>query len=171
MELDHCGDSAYHLRVLVGLNFLSVKENAKILNIGCGKGFWLYKFKKQLPNCSIAGIDISKYALENAKEEVRPYLKLGNAAKLDFPDKSFDFIFSHACLYNLRVGELFTAIKEIERVKKESGASWISLESYRNPEEQVNLQCWSLTCRNFFDIEEWAWVFKSSGYRGDHEYF
>ncbi len=24
MELDHCGDSAYHLRVLVGLNFLSV---------------------------------------------------------------------------------------------------------------------------------------------------
>ncbi len=26
MELDHCGDSAYHLRVLVGLNFLSVGE-------------------------------------------------------------------------------------------------------------------------------------------------
>ncbi len=26
MELDHCGDSAYHLRVLVGLNFLSVRK-------------------------------------------------------------------------------------------------------------------------------------------------
>ena len=37
----------------------NLKSDAKILDIGCGKGFLLYEFRKLLPECEIFGIDIS----------------------------------------------------------------------------------------------------------------
>ncbi len=45
-----------------------------MLDVGCGKAFLLYELKKLLPNLQITGFDISKYALKNAKEEVKDYL-------------------------------------------------------------------------------------------------
>src|SRR3989344_4159157 len=45
-------------------------DNAKILDVGCGKGFLLFELKKLLPQCTIKGLDISRYAIDNAKEEI-----------------------------------------------------------------------------------------------------
>ena len=45
----------------------NLPNNAKILDVGCGKGFLLYEFKKLLPECTIIGFDISEYAINNAK--------------------------------------------------------------------------------------------------------
>ncbi|MBT5373838.1 MAG: methyltransferase domain-containing protein, partial [Rhodospirillaceae bacterium] len=46
-----------------------LKAGDRILDIGCGKGFLLYEFTQAMPGVEIAGIDISEYAIENAKEE------------------------------------------------------------------------------------------------------
>ena len=43
-------------------------------------------------------------------------------------------------------------------------------ESYRNNQELFNLQCWALTCETFFSPNEWMWIFKESGYKGDYEF-
>ena len=45
-----------------------------------------------VPGLEVVGIDISSYAIENAKEEVRPFLQVCDARKLPFADKSFDLI-------------------------------------------------------------------------------
>ena len=45
----------------------SLPEDAKILDIGCGKGFFLFDLLKLKPNSEVVGIDISKYAIKNAK--------------------------------------------------------------------------------------------------------
>jgi hypothetical protein len=50
------------------------------------------------------------------------------------------------CFHNLRLFEIQKAITEIERVGKNK---YIMLESYRNEQEQFNLQCWALTCESF----------------------
>lgn len=53
------------------IQYYDIKENASILYIGCGKGFILYEFKKFLPKEGLVGIDISGYAVENAKDEIK----------------------------------------------------------------------------------------------------
>ena len=48
-----------------------IKSDAKILDVGCGKGYLLHEFKQILPDCKIYGIDISEYAISNAKEVLK----------------------------------------------------------------------------------------------------
>lgn len=141
---------------------------ASILDVGCGKGYLLYEFTQVVPDARVAGIDVSEYAIAYAKEEIRPFVQVGNATKLPFPDKSFDFVVSITTLHNLYNYELDAAFKEIERVGR--GAKHIVIESYRNEREKANLLYWQLTCRSFYTPREWEWVFERSGYTGDYSY-
>ncbi|MBI2264645.1 MAG: class I SAM-dependent methyltransferase [Armatimonadetes bacterium] len=142
--------------------------DAAILDVGCGKGFLLYEFTQVRPQARVAGIDLSRYAVENAKEEVKPSLETGTAANLPFPDRSFDFVVSVNTLHNLYNYELWQALKEIERVAR--GPKHIIVESYRNEREKVNLLYWQLTCRSFYSPKEWEWFFHQAGYTGDYSY-
>ena len=69
-------------------------------------------------------------------------------------------------MHNLKIDELASALKEIERVGKKK---YIAMESYRNVTELFNLQCWALTAEAFFNNDEWAWLFDHFGYTGDYE--
>jgi SAM-dependent methyltransferase len=137
----------------------------RILDVGCGKGFQLYEFTQALPGVEVTGIDLSDYAIANSKEEVRPFLQAGNANELPFEDNSFDFVFSITTLHNLFNRDLYAAVQEIERVG--SGAKHITVESYRNEREKMNLMYWQLTCRAFHTPEEWQWLLDHAGYSGD----
>ena len=73
------GGFSYHPRFWTGVvqdmvNHYKLTEKSKILDVGCGKGFMLYDFKKALPSITVRGIDISEYAIENAMEDMKPYL-------------------------------------------------------------------------------------------------
>ncbi len=142
--------------------------DAKVLDVGCGKGFLLYEFTQVLPQATVAGLDISEYAIQNAKEEVRPFLHQGSASTLPFADKSFDFVYSILTLHNLYLPDLWKALQEIERVSR--GPKYIVVETYRNEREKVNLLYWQLTCRAFHTPGEWEWMFSEAGYTGDHSY-
>jgi len=121
-----------------------------------------------IPGAEVAGIDISQYALDHAKEEVRQNLRVGRAERLSFPDRSFDFVVSVNTLHNLFNYELWPALREIERVAR--GPKHVVIESYRNEREKVNLLYWQLTCRAFHTPEEWEWLFEQAGYTGDYSY-
>ncbi len=141
-------------------------KKPKILDVGCGKGFLLFDFLKVVPDAEIFGLDISKYALENSKEEIRERLVLGNATKLPWPDKSFDLVISINTLHNLYNYQLDLALREIERVSKDS--KYICVESYRTEEEKANLLYWQVTCESFCTPKEWKWWFKKTEYSGDY---
>lgn len=150
------------------ISLYKLSNDAKILDVGCGKGFLLYEFKKLLPNCRVVGFDISKYATENAKEEIKTNLFIHKAQdKYPFKDKEFDLVVSITTLHNLYIPEIKSALKEIERVGKNK---YIVLDSYRDEKELFNLQCWALTCEAFFKPEEWVWLFNEFGYTGDYEF-
>ncbi len=143
-----------------------LKPGDRILDIGCGKAFLLYEFTQAVPGTEVAGIDISEYGIEHAKKEVHPFLKLGTADDLPWPDNSFDFVYSINTFHNLRAPELKRALQEMERVS--TGKAWLCVESYRNEREKMNLLYWQLTCASFYDTEEWRWLFEEWGYSSDY---
>ena len=57
----------------------SLKPGDRVLDVGCGKAFLLYEFTQAVPGIEIAGIDISCYGIDNAKEEARPFLQVASA--------------------------------------------------------------------------------------------
>ena len=147
----------------------NIQPGHKILDVGFGKGYLLYEFTQVVPGVEVAGIDISEYGLENAKDEIKRFLQVGNAISLPFEDDSFDFVVSITTLHNLYNYELNSAVKEIERVGKGTNKH-IAIESYRNEREKANLLYWQLTCRSFYTPKEWEWVFEQCGYTGDYSY-
>ena len=142
--------------------------NARILDVGCGKAHLLHELKQLLPDAEVAGFDISRHALGDAPEPIRPYL-FRYRAQDPYPwgDKHFDLVISFGALHNLRVFELEAAVREIERVGKQK---YVMVESYRNELEQFNLECWALTAEAFFDTAEWIWLYRHFGYTGDYEF-
>lgn len=145
-----------------------LKSDASILDVGCGKAYLLYELKQLLPQARIAGFDISEHGIADSKEEVRGDLFVHRAEEpYPFADDEFDLAISLNCLHNLPLPKLHTALKEMERVGKQK---YLCVESYRNEEEQFNLQCWALTCEAFLDTESWVWFFDHCGYGGDYEF-
>lgn len=149
-------------------NFYNLPKNAKILDIGCGKGYLLYDFLKVLPNAEIYGLDISKYALENSKSEIKDALIQGNATSLPFDDNFFDLVISINTLHCLEAPDLFRALKEMERVGKSN--KYLCVESYRNEIEKANLLYWQVSCEAFNTPKEWQWWFEHAGYKGDYSF-
>ena len=144
-----------------------IKGGMNVLDVGCGKGYLLYEFTQILPDLQITGIDISHYGVENAKEEVRPFLEVGSAVELPYPDRSFDLVVSLGVLHNLPLEDVFRAVPEIERVGR-GAAKYLMVESFRNEREKANLPYWQLTCLSFHSPGTWAWIYGKCGYTGDH---
>lgn len=145
-----------------------IKAGDKILDVGCGKGFLMFDWTKVVPGVEIYGIDISEYAIQNAKEEIKDRVRIGNATSLPWSDGEFDLVYSLNTLHNLHNYELDKALREIERVGKNN--KYICVESYRNEEEKVNLLYWQVTCEAFNSPDAWQWWFKQTGYTGDHSF-
>jgi len=150
------------------IKIYNLKSDSKVLDIGCGKGYLLHEMKLLIPDLDIVGIDSSDYGLENAKEEIKPFIHKHKAEdKLPYLDKEFDLVISLGTFHNLRLKQLKLALNEMERV---GNKGYLMLESYRNEKELFNLQCWALTAESFFDKDEWIWLYNNFGYTGDYEF-
>ena len=143
-------------------------DDAAILDVGCGKAFLLYELSQLLPRARIVGVDISDYALEHAKEEVKPMLQWASADALPFGDDEFDLVISINTLHNLYLPQLWQALQEMQRVGR--AHRYLTVEGYRNEREKANLMYWQLTCRAFHTPEEWQWLFEQAGYSGDYSF-
>lgn len=151
------------------IEHFNLNKNLKVLDVGCAKGFMLFDLKEAIPNIEVEGVDISSYAIENAKEEIKPFLKVANAKKLPYEDNSFDLVISINTIHNLEKEECAKALKEIERVSK--GKSFITVDAYRNEEEKEAMFAWNLTAKTIMSVDEWKKFFKDVGYTGDYYWF
>lgn len=145
-----------------------LKAGDRILDIGCGKAFLLYDFTKVVDGLELHGIDLSEYAIGNAKEEIRDRVQVGNATRLPWPDNYFDFVYSINTIHCLHNYEMEKALQEMVRVSR--GHKYICVESYRNEAEKANLLYWQVTCEAFCTPEAWRWWFEKTSYDGDYSF-
>jgi SAM-dependent methyltransferase len=139
---------------------------ASILDLGCAKGFMLADFQKLMPQATLAGIDLSSYAVERAQPEVKALIQVGNGAALPFPDRSFDLVVSINTLHNLKRPECIQALREVERVKRKH--AFVMVDGWHSPEEAQAMREWVLTAETMMDADAWRGVFAEAGYTGDY---
>src|ERR1700728_150908 len=150
------------------IDIYGLKNGDKVLDVGCGKAHLLHEMTRLLPGLEVTGFDISQHGLAEAKEDIRPRLFRYRAQDpYPFGDRSFDLVISLGCFHNLRLFELQSALREVERVGKNK---YVMVESYRNELEMFNLECWALTAESLFHTSEWIWLYEHFGYTGDYEF-
>ena len=150
------------------IDIYQLGPRSRILDVGCGMAHLLYELQQLLPDAELCGFDVSHYAIQHSPETIRDKLINYRAEDIyPFGDDYFDLVMSISTLHNLRIFELDTALREIERVGKQA---YILVESFRNERELFNLQCWGLTPYAFFDPASWIWLLRHFGYSGDYEF-
>lgn len=70
---------------------LAKAARPRVLDIGCGRGILLSKFKRYLPTTEICGIDLDPGARENAPVELRDNILIGAVEDIP-PERKFDII-------------------------------------------------------------------------------
>jgi ubiquinone/menaquinone biosynthesis C-methylase UbiE len=116
-------DPAFAKRARFILETIAKEKPKIILDIGCGRGFYvhalsLYSFLEE-----INGIDIQKEYISQAKKNVhdrRVHLQVGNVYKLPYSSSSIDFIICSEVFEHLTDEK--KALSEIKRVLKKRGS-------------------------------------------------
>jgi len=147
----------------------SLTSQSSVLDVGCAKGFMLYDLSQEIPGITVAGIDISDYAIEHAKPEIRDSVIVADASELPFDDDSFDVVISINTVHNLDLAECRQALQEIERVSRVG--AFVTVDAYRNEAERGRMMDWNLTAKTIMSTDEWVDFFAESGYTGDYYWF
>jgi SAM-dependent methyltransferase len=150
-------------------DYYNLTPESRILDVGCGKGFMLFDFMELMPDATLSGIDVSEYAIEYAKEEVKPFLQVANAKDLPFEDNAFDLVISINTVHNLEREECKQALQEIERVSAKD--KLITVDAYHTEEERQRMEMWNLTALTILHVDEWKSLFEEAGYTGDYYWF
>jgi SAM-dependent methyltransferase len=151
------------------IQHFGLRNGHALLDVGCAKGFMLHDLKQALPNVNAQGIDISEYAIENSKKEVKPFLQVACATDIPFENNAFDVVTSINTVHNLELDACGKALQEIERVSK--GKAFITVDAYRNNEEKQRMHEWNLTAKTIMHVDEWKVFFQDVGYTGDYYWF
>jgi SAM-dependent methyltransferase len=145
-----------------------IGAGTRVLDVGCAKGFLLHDLRQVAPGVEAFGVDVSEYAIVNGMEDVRPGLVRGAAEWLPFPDGAFDVVLCVNTIHNLTEELCKQAVREIERVTRPGGHSYIQVDSWLNDRQREDFLNWQLTAQTFFGPEGWRQVFAECGYAGDY---
>lgn len=108
-------------------NFASTRD-LRVLEIGCGMGTDGAQFAKA--GADYTGIDLTDAAVELARKRfqvsgLKGQFRVADAERLDFPDASFDLVYSHGVLHH--TPDIEAAVREIHRVLKPGGRAMVML--------------------------------------------
>jgi ubiquinone/menaquinone biosynthesis C-methylase UbiE len=112
----------------------------RVLEIGCGLGTDGAQFAKA--GADYTGIDLTEAAIELARQRfqlstLRGTFQVGDAEKLDFPDNTFDVVYSHGVLHH--TPDIQSAIREIHRVLRPGGRAKVMLYHRNSYNYRVNI--------------------------------
>src|SRR3990172_8225136 len=105
-------------------NLDHVLQNKKVLEIGSAKGFVVEAMRDLGINAY--GIDVSQYAYDCAREDIKPYLRVEDSrtALVDYTNNEFAFLFSRWTLICFTDEELASMVIQMNRIARQQ-VHWI----------------------------------------------
>ena len=150
---------------LVFLELLNVKKNKRILDIGCGTGYFL-KLADRL-GLETSGIDVSNEAVAISRNNSpKSTIKVGQAENLKFTSNMFDYVVCIGALEHFI--DMSKSLAEMYRVGDSKAKYCIVVPnknfiywklSFKQGTEQQDIN------ENIFSKTEWESLFKSSGFK------
>ena len=141
---------------------------SSVLDLGCAKGFFLADVKEQCPGITVAGLEISDYAIANAVDSAKPCIVRGSADNLKrYPDHSFDFVAAMNTLHFLTPEGAERGLREMMRVGKK-GKYFVQVDAFTNPTERERLLAWAPIIKTVYSVDQWLDLFQKVGYDGDY---
>jgi ubiquinone/menaquinone biosynthesis C-methylase UbiE len=98
----------------------------RVLDVGCGTGSLVVLIKQLFPSVAVVGLDPDRKALARASRKARRagvtiQLDRGFSDVLDYPDSSFDRVFSSFMFHHLERVDKERTLRAIRRVLKDHG--------------------------------------------------
>jgi ubiquinone/menaquinone biosynthesis C-methylase UbiE len=131
--LQNVGDIAFKRRVTTIVRGLEIQDQDKILDCGCGEGFYL-KIISDLSSCRLYGFDRDEQALNRARQELdgsQVRFDQGDIYDLPYQDEEFDKVILSEVLEHLP--DDVNALTEVKRVLKPGGILFITVPNRNYP--------------------------------------
>ncbi|MGD9332943.1 MAG: methyltransferase domain-containing protein [Desulfobacterales bacterium] len=105
----------------IGLSLFQPAEGARVLEVGCGTGTQLAFYQDQ--GYRVAGIDLSPAMLQVARGRLagRSSICRGDAARLPYPDDSFDLVLAALVLHEMAPPQRLAVLEDMSRVLARNG--------------------------------------------------
>jgi len=132
----HLTDAGRHRlerRASVAIQFARLQKGVTVLEPGAGSGEFTERLARS--GAAICAVELSPRQLELARLRLGPVtnvrLVVGDAGRLDFPDKTFDAVVGLSVLHHLRLNK---ALPEFFRVLKPGARVFFSEPNMLNPQ-------------------------------------
>ncbi len=143
-----------------------LEKGSKVLELGCAKGYLLIEFHKL--KMDVYGVDISKYAVDNAHSDIKDRLKIGRLADMNFKENYFDLVLSKELLPHLKMDELLQVLKETKRISKDN--IFHMIQCGRNEKELELMKKWDHTHQILMTPTKWVEFFNQNNYNCDYQF-
>ena len=134
---EHRYRKEWHIPAAAGFNH---SKDLAVLEVGCGLGTDGAQFAKA--GADYTGIDLTDAAVELAKRRFELFqlpgtFRVADAERLDFPDNSFDLVYSHGVLHH--TPDTAAAVREVHRVLRPGGKAVVMLYHRDSYNYRVNI--------------------------------
>jgi ubiquinone/menaquinone biosynthesis C-methylase UbiE len=127
-------DPAFARRAKIIFQELNLSGDEKVLDVGCGRGFYLNVLSSCWPNLKLHGVDLNERYLSIAKKLLKGttarFVK-ADIVKLPFRDNYFDCVIASEILEHVEKDK--KALAEIKRVLKPEGILMITVPNSNYP--------------------------------------
>jgi ubiquinone/menaquinone biosynthesis C-methylase UbiE len=132
--LQNTGDMALKRRALNVINELELKNGDRVLDVGCGDGYYLHLLSNLGMDLKLTGTDFDEAGLKKAKSNLNgkiPLYKADLMKKLPFKTNSFDKIVMSEVIEHLP--DDTKGLKEVYRVLKVDGTLCLTVPNHNYP--------------------------------------
>lgn len=134
---EHRYAKEWHIPVAAGF---AQSKDLRVLEVGCGLGTDGAQFARA--GADYTGVDLTQAAVDLAKRhfelfELPGTFRVADAERLDFPDNSFDIVYSHGVLHH--TPDTAAAVREVHRVLRPGGKAVVMLYHRNSYNYRINI--------------------------------
>jgi SAM-dependent methyltransferase len=127
-------DCSYRRRVFTVFDYLAIEDTDRVLDCGCGRGYYLNFTRALSTQCELTGLEVDGELLDEARRKLGGKgirFVQGDTTALPFEDASFDKIILSEVLEH--VEDEAAALRELHRVLKPHGVIAVTVPNANFP--------------------------------------